>query len=182
MTSNRVPPSTRAAADHPRPSTRDRIAPGLPPADARRCVGMVLFRERVKQLAATEENRAAGLVGETCREVQRRRQTVVSAAASDLTRSFYAAKAQFITIDDKGVTSPSETEIRIGDLDQAFIYIEPRLGVANRSAVAQQTGIAQDLKKIPVALSVRLQPGSDRASDSDEEATNEGGGAGRRRD
>ncbi|KAF6813483.1 hypothetical protein CMUS01_12831 [Colletotrichum musicola] len=66
-------------------------------------------------------------------------------------RSFYAAKAQFITI-DKGVKTPSETEIGIGDPEQAFIYIEPRLGDAIRSAVAQQTGITQDLKMIPTVF------------------------------
>ncbi|KAF6830716.1 hypothetical protein CPLU01_07173 [Colletotrichum plurivorum] len=70
------------------------------------------------------------------------------------TRSFYAAKAQFITVDDKGVTTPFETEIRIGDPGQALIYIEPRLGDAIRSAVAQQVGLAntQDLKKIPMVF------------------------------
>lgn len=70
------------------------------------------------------------------------------------TRSFHVAKARFVTVDDEGTATRSETEIRIGDPDQAFVYIEPRLGDAIRSAVAQQTGLqsTHDLKKLPMVF------------------------------
>lgn len=69
-------------------------------------------------------------------------------------RSYHVAKAQFVTISEKGIPTPSETEIRIGDPHQAFIYIEPSLGDTIKSTVMQQTGLGstQDLKKLPMVF------------------------------
>ncbi|KAJ4316485.1 hypothetical protein N0V84_007841 [Fusarium piperis] len=69
-------------------------------------------------------------------------------------RSFHVARAQFITINEKGIPTPCETEIRIGDPHQAFIYIEPRFGDKIRSTVTQQTGLGNtpDLKKLPMVF------------------------------
>lgn len=70
------------------------------------------------------------------------------------TRSFYPAKAQFVAINEEGTPTSSETEIRIGDEHQAFIYINPSLGDKIKYAVMQQTGVGntQNLKKLPMVF------------------------------
>ncbi|UNI24945.1 hypothetical protein JDV02_010660 [Purpureocillium takamizusanense] len=55
-------------------------------------------------------------------------------------RAFHQAKARFTTIDRKGVPVSYETEIRIGDAHEAYIYIEPDVGDAIRSGIARQLG------------------------------------------
>ncbi|KAI5855545.1 hypothetical protein GGS23DRAFT_444295 [Durotheca rogersii] len=65
-------------------------------------------------------------------------------------RPFHCAKAQFITIDDDGLPVASQTEIRIGEPHEAYVYIEPDISNAIRSSITRQTGmgLVQDLKKL----------------------------------
>ena len=62
-------------------------------------------------------------------------------------RSFHKAKAQFISISDKGIPTSSETEIRVGDPHEAFIYLEPELGDIIKLAATQQSG-PQNVKTV----------------------------------
>ncbi|KAI0006445.1 hypothetical protein F4779DRAFT_21058 [Xylariaceae sp. FL0662B] len=68
-------------------------------------------------------------------------------------RSFHRAKAQFTTINHDGFPVSSETEIRVGEPHEAYVYIDPDIGDAIiKSSLVRQTGmgLTQDLEKLPL--------------------------------
>ncbi|KAL2753227.1 hypothetical protein ACRALDRAFT_2043685 [Sodiomyces alcalophilus JCM 7366] len=67
-------------------------------------------------------------------------------------RSFHEAKARFTTIDPKGLPVSYETEIRVGEPHEAFVYVEPEIGNAIKSSIIQQTGmdLTRDLERLPL--------------------------------
>lgn len=55
-------------------------------------------------------------------------------------RSFYSAIAKFTTIDPKGAPISYETGIMVGEPNESYVYIEPEVGNAIRSAIMRQLG------------------------------------------
>ncbi|KAI0859174.1 hypothetical protein F4860DRAFT_483330 [Xylaria cubensis] len=65
-------------------------------------------------------------------------------------RRFHPAKAQVTTLDRKGLPVSYETEIRIGEPHEAYIYVEPEVANSIKSSIMQQGGISltQNLEKL----------------------------------
>lgn len=55
-------------------------------------------------------------------------------------RSFHSAIARFTTIDPNGIPVSRETEIRVGEPDQSYVYVSPEVGNAIKSAILRQLG------------------------------------------
>lgn len=55
-------------------------------------------------------------------------------------RPYHSAVARFTTIDPRGMPISCDTGIMIGEPDENFIYIEPEVGKAIRSAIVHQLG------------------------------------------
>ncbi|KAF5018678.1 hypothetical protein F66182_9324 [Fusarium sp. NRRL 66182] len=55
-------------------------------------------------------------------------------------RPYHSAVARFTTIDPRGIPVSCDTGIMIGDPHESFVYIEPEVGNAIRSAVVRQLG------------------------------------------
>ncbi|KAI1066406.1 hypothetical protein LB506_008495 [Fusarium annulatum] len=55
-------------------------------------------------------------------------------------RSYHSAVARFTTIDRRGMPISCDTGIMIGELDESFVYVEPEVGNAIRSAIIHQLG------------------------------------------
>ncbi|KAI1194712.1 hypothetical protein F5X97DRAFT_266756 [Nemania serpens] len=53
-------------------------------------------------------------------------------------RSFHGAKARITTLDQRGLPISYETEIRVGEPHQAYIYVDPEVGNAIKSSIIQQ--------------------------------------------
>ncbi|OIW27366.1 hypothetical protein CONLIGDRAFT_682423 [Coniochaeta ligniaria NRRL 30616] len=68
-------------------------------------------------------------------------------------RAYHRVKARFTTIDPKGSSVSYDTEIRVGEPHEAYVYIEPEIGNAIQSLVMRQMGIAvatQAPEKLPL--------------------------------
>ncbi|KAI0117767.1 hypothetical protein GGR51DRAFT_500065 [Nemania sp. FL0031] len=65
-------------------------------------------------------------------------------------RSFHEAKARVTTLDPKGLPISYETEIRVGEPHEAYIYIDPGVGRAIKSSIIQQIreGLTRNLEKL----------------------------------
>ncbi|CCT76093.1 uncharacterized protein FFUJ_11606 [Fusarium fujikuroi IMI 58289] len=55
-------------------------------------------------------------------------------------RSYHSAVARFTTIDRRGMPISCDTGIMIGEPDENFVYVEPEVGNAIRSAIIHQLG------------------------------------------
>ncbi|KAH7262579.1 hypothetical protein BKA59DRAFT_540156 [Fusarium tricinctum] len=55
-------------------------------------------------------------------------------------RPYHSATARFTTIDPRGMPLSCDTRIMIGEPDENFIYVEPEVGNAIRSAIVHQLG------------------------------------------
>ncbi|CAK7270063.1 hypothetical protein SEPCBS119000_003897 [Sporothrix epigloea] len=55
-------------------------------------------------------------------------------------RAFHHATARFTTIDSSGAPISNATDIKIGDAHEAYVYIDPSVGDATKSAIAQLLG------------------------------------------
>jgi hypothetical protein len=69
-------------------------------------------------------------------------------------RLYHSAVAKFTTVDPKGMPISRDTGIMIGGPDENFIYIEPEVGNAIRSAVVHQLG--SDVLSDPKTLSLQF--------------------------
>ncbi|ROT36756.1 hypothetical protein SODALDRAFT_334952, partial [Sodiomyces alkalinus F11] len=67
-------------------------------------------------------------------------------------RSFHQAKARFTTIDPRGLPVSYETDIKVGEPHEAYVYVDPEIGNAIKSSAMQQNriGVTQDLEKLPL--------------------------------
>lgn len=55
-------------------------------------------------------------------------------------RSYHSAMAKFTTIDPNGLPISYETGIMVGEPQESYVYIEPEVGNAIKSAVMRQLG------------------------------------------
>lgn len=55
-------------------------------------------------------------------------------------RPYHSATARFTTIDPRGKPLSCDTGIMIGEPDENFVYVEPEVGNAIRSAIVHQLG------------------------------------------
>lgn len=71
-------------------------------------------------------------------------------AQASHSRSFHQAKAHFTTMNHNGFPVSCETEIRVGESHEAYIYVEPDIGNAIISSITRQTGmgLTRDRKKL----------------------------------
>lgn len=71
-------------------------------------------------------------------------------------RSYYAAKAQFTTLNEHGRPVSSDIDIRIGDPDEAYVYVDPGVGKAIKSLIVRQGGTEpetrRELKTLPLSF------------------------------
>ncbi|KAK1994355.1 hypothetical protein LX36DRAFT_660654 [Colletotrichum falcatum] len=66
-------------------------------------------------------------------------------------RPFHRATAQFITIDSDGHPVSGKTEIRVGQPNESYVYLEPNIGNAIKSSVLRQISIGlTHNKKLPL--------------------------------
>lgn len=66
-------------------------------------------------------------------------------------RPYHAAIAKFTTIDASGEAVCSETGIMVGGPKASYIYVEPEVGNAIKSAIIRQLGWgATDIKTLPL--------------------------------
>jgi hypothetical protein len=66
-------------------------------------------------------------------------------------RSYHSAIAKFTTIDANGQAIGSETGIMVGGPKEGYIYVEPEVGNAIKSAIIRQLGWdAADIKTLPL--------------------------------
>lgn len=75
-------------------------------------------------------------------------------------RGFHQAKAKFTTVDSKGKPTSYATEIRVGDAHEAYVYIEPAVGDAIKSAIAQLSGDVGLTRGAVEQLPLRFHHGS----------------------
>lgn len=67
-------------------------------------------------------------------------------------RRYHSAIAKFTTIDSKGTSVSCDTGIMVGEPGESYVYIEPEVGKAIKSAVTHQLGsvVAGHPKTLPL--------------------------------
>ncbi|KPM46105.1 hypothetical protein AK830_g424 [Neonectria ditissima] len=67
-------------------------------------------------------------------------------------RSYHGAIAKFTTIDPHGKPTSYETGIMVGEPNESYVYVEPEVGNAIRSAVIRQlgSGATDQLQTLPL--------------------------------